>query len=1175
MRKLIFLILLGIVFPAMLSAQWTQSKPPFGGFVHSSVVKGAEVFIATSGYGVFRSTDNGVTWSSVLDNTGWTPKLAVGGNALFLGDLGLMISTDDGESWQQTGFNKGGDTGIVRTIATGNINGVDEVFVGTYAGVFRSSDDGATWVEADSGLPHCGYQDEELPVSAMDVFGNVIFAGHDCAGLYKSTDNGESWSAIPGVNGINAFARMGDTLFTFSSGEVYCSTDSGSTWKAIDTFDRDGSTFYFTAIGADGNELYAGSGCNGIFRTTDLGTTWQNVCAPGSELSRLGVYTFCFSGGNILAGTYAGMFRSGDDGATWTNADSGLSADYVSCLQTIDLAGGPGIIAGTQFDGIFLSSNDGETWTRTDNGLDPTSYYIQSLIVIPDTGREDILAGSWCGGIARSTDYGASWQMAGLYDSIMWGYGPHGCMTSFALPAQGAGEVYAGTYGNGVYRSTDYGASWTSASEGLSESHVLALATASANDTDVIYAGVFNDLCRSIDHAATWTPVDSGLPAQSYDAYSLAASGSDVFVATSYGVYLSTNFGTNWNNISSGDIPCANTFAFSPGDSNRTNLFVGTCIGQLFLSTDNGLTWIEVDSGLTKQNAQSLLAGRQTRFAARVNAAMQTHGCGQAVHGSSRSAPEAASPVSVGYFSSLVENKTTVYAATYNYGVWHRPLSDLLAGRNIRIITASATGHGIIIPAGQVHVDSGGTQRFILSPAAGYSVDSLIVDGTPVDSTSRYTFFNVDVPHAIRVVFKIKSFIITATAGANGAIAPSGTIAVDYGGSRSFTVTPDPHYHIDSIIVDGVKIDSAAGYTFKSVSGAHTIRAVFRINTCSITATAGDFGRISPSGTAAVDYGMNKAFTAIPDAGCKIDSLVVDGINQGPLTGYTFEGVTSDHIIAAYFSPSVPGCAMMTEARWNIVSVPVFVAENGTAGLFPAAISRAYAYHDGYSDAGTMTDGVGYWLKFDQPRMIWISGDTLHADSISITEGWNLIGSITMPVAVEDVVSSTEGLTVSNFYGYSGSYVYADTIYPGKGYWVKANMAGRIILSAASQALSNKVRILPMTELPPSPPGELLSGESRPPGDFALLGNYPNPFNPVTDIQYALPVRSHVRLAVYSMLGQLVATLVDGIEEAGFRQARWNGSNVVSGMYFVRIEAASADDPAKTFSELGKMLLIK
>jgi photosystem II stability/assembly factor-like uncharacterized protein len=97
--------------------------------------------------------------------------------------------------------------------------------------------------------------------------------------------------------------------------------------------------------------------------------------------------------------------------------------------------------------------------------------------------------------------------------------------------------------------------------------------------------------------------------------------------------------------------------------------------------------------------------------------------------------------------------------------------------------------------------------------------------------------------------------------------------------------------------------------------------------------------------------------------------------------------------------------------------------------------------------------------------------------------------------------------------------------------------------------------------------------------EFALMQNYPNPFNPTTSIQYALPRASHVRVTIYNLLGQEVATLKNEVEMAGTQSVKWlgvnkSGANVASGVYFYRLEAKPVDGSAE-FNSFRKMLLLK
>ncbi len=80
---------------------------------------------------------------------------------------------------------------------------------------------------------------------------------------------------------------------------------------------------------------------------------------------------------------------------------------------------------------------------------------------------------------------------------------------------------------------------------------------------------------------------------------------------------------------------------------------------------------------------------------------------------------------------------------------------------------------------------------------------------------------------------------------------------------------------------------------------------------------------------------------------------------------------------------------------------------------------------------------------------------------------------------------------------------------------------------------------------------------------------------PNTTIEYALPSRSIVTLRIYNTLGQLVETLRDGQEDAGYFEVVWNPSGLSSGVYFYRLQATSVDDPTMRTDQTHKLLYIR
>ncbi|HMD14093.1 MAG TPA: SdrD B-like domain-containing protein, partial [Bacteroidota bacterium] len=497
-------------------------------------------------------------------------------------------------------------------------------------------------------------------------------------------------------------------------------------------------------------------------------------------------------------------------------------------------------------------------------------------------------------------------------------------------------------------------------------------------------------------------------------------------------------------------------------------------------------------------------------------------------------------------------------------------------------ITPTAGINGTISPIGPVNINYGNDTSFTIIPNTGYHIDTVFIDGVSIGAMSSHIFANVTANHTITAKFAINTYSLTSSvAGGNGTIAPLGITTINYDGVQVYTITPNTGYHIDSVFVDGSYIGNASPDTINDVTANHALSATFRINTYTITATAGANGIISPSGIDTVTYGSSPVFSIVPNLGYHIDSVLVDEGVRTAVSSDTLYNVTANHTIRVTFSLSSINVAMNITSTWNLVSLPVKVQNDTLSKLFPTRTSNAFAYNgSGYVITNQLNAGTGYWLKFVSATSDTLSGLPLPADTIAVADGWNLVGSLSTILPISSITSNPPGMVTSNFFGYNGSYKTSDTIYPGKGYWIKVNQSGTLILSAGNSDLpaekgsTTYIRIMPTSELPPPPP-KADETQNQLPKEFALEQNYPNPFNPTTTLRYTLPTNSKVTFKVYDVLGQVVATLVNDVVSAGYQSAEWNASDVASGIYFYRIEATSISNPSKTFTQVKKMLLLK
>jgi hypothetical protein len=222
-------------------------------------------------------------------------------------------------------------------------------------------------------------------------------------------------------------------------------------------------------------------------------------------------------------------------------------------------------------------------------------------------------------------------------------------------------------------------------------------------------------------------------------------------------------------------------------------------------------------------------------------------------------------------------------------------------------ITASAGPGGTIAPAGATPYDCGTNATYTITPAVCFLVADVLVDGVSQGAVPSFTFKNLKTSHTIAVSFVPGGNVtITANAGANGTITPSGAVPVHCGSDQTFTPSPNGCYQVADVLVDGVSQGPLKSYTFTNVHAPHVISASFVYAPASdtITASAGPGGAIDPAGTVTADCGTNRTFTLHHDPCYRIDDVVVDGVSKGAVSSFTFTDISASHTITASFAAS-------------------------------------------------------------------------------------------------------------------------------------------------------------------------------------------------------------------------------------------------------------------------------
>jgi photosystem II stability/assembly factor-like uncharacterized protein len=476
--------------------------------------------------GLYRSTDEGDTWTLVNSGGRWydvkwrpgdsTRVYATKGYAY--GANGVKVSTDDGQTWTGAGTgqpagNLIGKTKIAVSPADPDVIYANYVNKNTAQsiGVYRSDDNGATWVAQNTTLNMTGYQgwyNLTLAVDPNDI-STVISGG---VSLYRSTDGG--------VN----FSETGEGFILGSETEVHV--------------DHHAIAY---EPGSNSNVWVCSDG--GVWRSTDDGLTWAS---QREGLVTYQFYDICVAQSDpafMMGGTQDNGIPGRVDPESW--AVSTLLADGMVC--NVDPMNADRIYGEWQYGNQVKSVDGGESWSVIMNGITGQGTWVTP--VDEDQNEPDRLFMSTSDGIFRTTDGGANWENVGTQTAVWISISPvdgdvvwivnaggaryttddaetwenaaaWGCATGQPTKIQAhptdvntAFATFSG-YGEGdahILMTADMGSTWVDVTGDLPSQPVNTMIV-DPLDTDAWYIGTDAGVWSSTDGGATWAPHEVGLP---------------------------------------------------------------------------------------------------------------------------------------------------------------------------------------------------------------------------------------------------------------------------------------------------------------------------------------------------------------------------------------------------------------------------------------------------------------------------------------------------------------------------------------------------------------------------------------------------------------------------------------------------------------------------------------
>lgn len=531
---------------------WPGSQSVSALAVSPSYADDSTLLLGTQDQGVYISSNGGRIWAAANFGLGdllilavaFSPEFASDATAFAVAGDGVYRTSNGGRAWRAVGADRGLDSDLVQAIALSPDFGRDRtLFVGTEeAGIFRSTDRGASWTAVREGLG-------DLSINAIYVppdFARhgTVYAGTGEGLLFRSTDGGETWErlaeGLPPILAITALPS-GDPprsnsqrstpvlLAGCHQAGVFRSEDGGHTWAESSTglAARPVLTFGLSPRFPEDHRAFATGLEDGVLRSNDGGATWEVAAEglPERQVHALAISPALDRDGTLFAATAQGVFRSVDGGDSWQacGAVEEAGAGDTRGVAVSPTFGLDGHVAALDAKGrLSLSTDRGGSWRQLNAQLEGAE--VVALSFSPHFGRDRVLLAAAArsagfNGVARpasvsvwrTPDAGGRWLK-------MWETPHSSRWVVLAVPPtyRGDGEYndrFFFAVGNTVYRPMwRVKRQWYAERLGSTRNAVLALAVSPRYETDrTVFAATTEGVYLSRDEGLTWQQLSAGL----------------------------------------------------------------------------------------------------------------------------------------------------------------------------------------------------------------------------------------------------------------------------------------------------------------------------------------------------------------------------------------------------------------------------------------------------------------------------------------------------------------------------------------------------------------------------------------------------------------------------------------------------------------------------------------